>query len=239
MYRLEKIREREKKSHIDAYTTHALYQDGSWLKKPVKTVLELLPCFDGYRRLRVLDLGCGVGRNCIAIAQYFSSIACRIDCVDILELAIEKLNRNASEYGVGDSIHGIVSPLEEVPICPDTYDLILAVSALEHVDSESSFSRLLTEIRDGMRENGIFCLIVNSEVREFDKQTGRQMPAQFEVNLPGEEFQKKLNDIFGGWTVLKSNSRAQRYDIPRESAVHDLHTQVVTFVAKKSLSNEA
>ena len=95
MIRLEQIRESERRSHEDVYTNHALYESGSWLQKPVKTVIELLPYFEKVKELRVLDLGCGVGRNCIAIARHFSHIPCRIDCIDILPLAIEKLNQNA------------------------------------------------------------------------------------------------------------------------------------------------
>ena len=92
---ISKIRRAEAASHTEAYTNHELYTPGSWLAKPVKTVLELLPLFDGYTTFRGLDLGCGVGRNCIAAAQYLNHIPCQVDCVDILELAIEKLRENA------------------------------------------------------------------------------------------------------------------------------------------------
>ena len=45
--RLKKIRQAEADSHIEAYTNHALFSSGSWLAKPVKTVLDLLPLFEG------------------------------------------------------------------------------------------------------------------------------------------------------------------------------------------------
>ncbi len=63
--RIKVIRESEKKSHIEMYSNDELYQPGSWLNRPIKTIKEIVPLFGEYRRLRVLDLGCGVGRNSI------------------------------------------------------------------------------------------------------------------------------------------------------------------------------
>lgn len=229
---LAQIRENERNSHKEIYSTEALYSGDSWLKKPVKTVTDLFPYFEAHTSLRVLDLGCGVGRNCIAIAQQFQDIPCRIDCVDILDFAIETLQDNARKFGVSESIHGITCALEAYPIPENTYDLILAVSALEHVDSESSFRRKMAEIKDGVRKSGMVCLIINSGVREYDKQTGEAVDAQFEVNLPTESLQALLSEIFAGWEIVKSTVREQRYDIPRGARICDLHSNVVTYVAK-------
>ena len=91
---LQQIRHAEELSHTEMYNSFALFAPGSWLAKPVRTVLELLPLFDGYSSFRALDLGCGVGRNSIPIAQHFQNTPCRVDCVDILPLAIEKLMEN-------------------------------------------------------------------------------------------------------------------------------------------------
>lgn len=231
--RLEQIRDSERKSHMEIYTDRELYQKGSWLEKPVRTVMDLMPLFAKYRELHVLDLGCGVGRNGIAIARHFQDIPCIIDSVDILELAIEKLCANAEKYGVSASIQGAVCPMEKYPVREDYYDLVLAISALEHVDSRESFARKLDEMNAGIRKGGAVCLIVNSQVRETDPSSGIDMPAQFEVNLPTEELQELLRHAFCGWTVLKSTIQSQQYDIPREQGVRELHTNVVTFVARK------
>ena len=141
--RLETIRESERKSHTEIYTKEKLYETDSWLKKPIKTVQELLPLLSEKNKLRVLDLGCGVGRNSIYVAKEFADKDCRIDCVDLLPIAIEKLNEYAIDYGIAHSINGIVSAIEDYKISPGIYDLIMAVSALEHVDGEDSFYRKL------------------------------------------------------------------------------------------------
>ena len=230
---LSDIRFNERSSHIDAYNNHLLYQEGSWLHKPVKSVIELLPYLADQNQLRILDLGCGVGRNSIAIAKYFPTSSLHIDCVDFLDLAIDKLSDYAIKHGVSQSIHGILSSIEDFPILENTYNLIIAVSALEHVASHQALLNKLQEIRSGLKENGIVCLIMNSSVLEFDHRTGKQLPAQFEVNLPTDELLSILNQIFDGWQILKCTQSKQKYTVPRPDSSSDLETTVITYTAKK------
>ena len=231
--RLAHIRLAEAASHNEAYTNHVLFDAGSWLAKPVKTVMDLLPLFEGYTDFRALDLGSGVGRNCIPVAQHFDGIPCRVDCVDILELAIAKLNENAQQYGVENCICGIVSSIDDYEIDADSYDLIMAISALEHIESQSAFEKKLAEIRDGLRPSGIACMIVNSEVVEHDKATGQEVSPQFEVNLPTRQMQNLLENAFAGWKLIKYTIVHQKYDIPREKGIAILETDVVTYVVRK------
>ena len=232
-HRIEQIRIAEARSHTQAYTNYDLFTPGSWLAKPVKTVLELLPLFDGYTTFRGLDLGCGVGRNCIAAAQYLKHIPCRVDCVDILELAIEKLRENAEKYQVPENILGIHSSIDDYEIAENTYDLIMSVSSLEHIASQAAFEKKLYEIRDGLRHGGVVCLIANSGVVEYDKASGKELPPQFEVNLPTAEMEKLLTVIFADFEIIKHTVVHQKYDIPRGGYISALETDVVTMVAKK------
>ena len=231
--RINHIRQAEAASHTQAYTNHSLFSPGSWLAKPVKTVMDFLSLFEGYTDFRALDLGSGVGRNCIPVAQHFSGIPCRVDCVDILELAITKLNENAQQYGAENSIRGIVSAIDDYEITADSYDLVMAISALEHIASQSALEKKLNEIRDGLRQGGIACLIVNSGVVEHDKATGQELLPQFEVNLSTSQMQDLLENTFAGWKIIKHTIVHQKYDIPRENGLADLETDVVTYVVRK------
>ena len=156
-----------------------------------------------------------------------------MDCVDILELAIAKLNENAQQYGVENCIQGIVSSIDDYEIDADSYDLIMAISALEHIASQPAFEKKLAQIRDGLRHGGIACLIVNSGVVEHDKATGQELLPQFEVNLPTSQMQDLLGETFVGWQVIKHTIVHQKYDIPRENCVAYLETDVVTYVVRK------
>ncbi len=232
--RLARIRESERKSHTEIYTNEKLYQTDSWLQRPIKTVREIIPFFDGYEKLRVLDLGCGVGRNSIYIAEQFIDIDCVIDCVDLLDIAIEKLLKNAAEHNVSSRINGIINSIEEYKIQKSSYDLIMAISALEHIDTQDSFLRKLLEIRDGVHKNGIVCLVVNSDITETCVETNKPMDAQFEVNLSSEMIRAILSECFYDWEILKTATVPQQYDIPRESYTSRLNTNVITYVARKT-----
>jgi len=231
--RIKKIRESEKLSHTKIYTDEELYHTDSWLRKPIKTVREIMELFFGYESFRALDLGCGVGRNSIYVAECFKSRKCLVDCVDLLDLAIEKLKDNAEAHGVLESINGIAGTIEDFEIAKGEYDLIMAVSALEHVESEERFLCTLGSIRDGVKENGVVCLVINSEVSECDSVTKEPLEAQFEVNLSADKVLAYVDEVFRGWKVIKRTVSRQEYDIPRETAVSRLSTKVVTFVAKR------
>lgn len=109
----------------------------------------------------------------------------------------------------------------------------MAVSAIEHINSEEAFENKLSEIEKGTKENGIICMIINSEIEETNRETGKRLTPQFEVNLKTAELIEMLENIFDGWNILKQTIVPQRYDIPRENCVADLSTNVVTFVARK------
>ena len=215
------------------YTESKLYSDKGWLSKPIQTVLGLIPLFEDHKELRILDLGAGVGRNCIPFAQKYRNIPIKIDCVDILELAIQLLQENAREYNVSSSVFGITSSIEKYVIHQNEYDLIMAISSLEHVNSEEIFWKKITEIREGIRENGIVFFVINSNVSEKNKFTGEKLIPQFEINIGTDKLQTELKNLFSDWKEIKSTVVYQKYDIPRNGSLVELEADVVTYVVKK------
>ena len=152
--------------------------------------------------------------------------------MDILELAIEKLQENARKHQVERNINGIHSAIDTFEIQENQYDLIMAISALEHIASKSAFIHKLHQIRSGLRSRGIACLIVNSGVIEKDKESGEERVPQFEVNLPTIQMEQLLKETFAGWEIIKHTVVHQKYDIPREDYISALETDVVTLVVR-------
>ncbi len=175
-----------------------MYDPGTWLEKPIKTIINLLPLFNGFQKLRILDLGCGVGRNCIPIAQNFSNI----DCVDILDLAIDKLYEYSAQYNVKQYINGIVMPIEEFLISPNSYNLIIAISVLEHINNEQALLNKLKEIKEGVCITGFICLIINSEITEKRIEDESFIDPQFEINISTTKSKKYWKIFFKAGILL-------------------------------------
>ena len=232
MNRLEVIRRAEAESHTSAYEALELYAPGSWLSQPVKALQALLPLYECRVGLRVLDLGSGVGRNAIACARQLPDS--RVDCVDILPVAIEKLRENARNYGVSQRITGIVAPVDSFVIEPNGYDIILAASVLEHLDARESAIRKMQEIAEGIRPGGAAMILMNTGVKEWDADTGEALDAQFEVNLPPEEVRALLSEFFRGWEVLWDKCIHYEYPVPRGERMAVISSEVVTFTARRT-----
>ena len=231
MNRLEMIRKAEAESHTAAYESLTLYAPGSWLSKPIRALEALLPLYADREGMRVLDLGSGVGRNAIACARALKNA--QVTCVDILPMAIEKLRENAESFGVSGQIEGITAPVDGFFIEPEGFDLILAGSVLEHLDSKSSTMKTLNAIQRGIRPGGGVMILMNTGVREWDAETGESLDPQFEVNLPPQEVRGLLADTFRGWEVLWDKTIHYEYEVPRGERNAMISAEVVTFTARR------
>ena len=231
MNRLEMIRKAEAESHTAAYESLTLYAPGSWLSKPIRALEALLPLYTHREGLRVLDLGSGVGRNAIACARALKGA--QVTCVDILPMAIEKLLENAESFGVSGQILGISAPVDGFFIEPEGFDLILAGSVLEHLDSRASTLRTLEGIFRGIRPGGAVMIVMNTGVKEWDVRTGEKLDPQFEVNLPPEEAHELFAQTFRGWEVLWDKTIHYEYEVPRGDRIAMISAEVVTFTARR------
>ncbi|MEJ9319200.1 class I SAM-dependent methyltransferase, partial [Halalkalibacterium halodurans] len=159
MSRIEFIRKEEKKYHDFCYENYKLFEEGSWLYKPVKTVIELLPILDERTSPKVLDLGSGVGRNSIPIAKEIKNKNGKVICVDLLDSALDKLKLYSKEYEVEEVIETMKADIGHYDIAKNEYDLIVAVSTLEHVESENVFEKVIKKMASGTKNEGINCII--------------------------------------------------------------------------------
>lgn len=233
MSEIDAIRSAEIEYHDAFYKSTKLYEPGSWIGKLVANVMEAFELIDSSKPLKILDLGSGVGRNAIAIAQK-SIDGTVVDCVDLLPSAIEILNDNAKVYNVKDKINGIVSTIEDYQINKE-YDFIIGVSTLEHVNDEAAFKKVLKNIRNHLVINGVACLVINSEVQEKDIETGELLVPQFEVNMLTKGMQKLVHDIFEGFEFVKEEIKLLNYRINRAGKDVNLSTNAVTFIIGRTI----
>ncbi|EJS76422.1 class I SAM-dependent methyltransferase [Bacillus cereus] len=233
MTRTDYIRQEEKTYHDLCYDQYELFEAGSWLYKPVKTVMDMMDFFEGKVHLQVLDLGSGVGRNSIPIAQKIVNTGGTVTCVDLLDSAITKLQVYSKKHGVFEGIKAEQSTIEDYYIAPNTYDYIVAVSSLEHVKSEEDFKKVLHSMKNGTKSGGINCLIVNSSIQEIDLEANQKLDALVEINLPTEKMVFSLKNIYFEWRELKIEVKNLSYDIVRNGKHMKLITNAITFVVQK------
>ncbi|MDR6880486.1 class I SAM-dependent methyltransferase [Paenibacillus sp. GCM10023248] len=232
--RLERIRSKEKQYHDDCYENSILFQHGSWLHKPVKTILDLFEGLDEKNDLRILDLGCGVGRNSIPLAQRLTNAGGKVVCVDLLQSAIRNLENYGKQYEVIDRIETVISDISDFNILPNSYDYLFSVSALEHLDSKVTFDRVLTKMIEGTREQGIHCLIINSNISETVIGTGAQIDPMFELLFDTDELVSKLQMLYKNWRVLKQTVKGYEIEIIRDGKEVLLKSDVVTWAVQDS-----
>ncbi|MHA6484140.1 class I SAM-dependent methyltransferase [Paenibacillus sp. strain BS8-2] len=201
--RLNRIRSEEKKYHDYCYDNYNLFESGSWLHKPVQTVLDILRQFDDYDTLTVLDLGSGIGRNSIPIAETIKNRHGKVVCVDLLESAILKLIDNSKRYDVQSIIDARLSDIENFKIKQNEYDMIIAVSALEHVSNEETLAQKLTEMKMGTTDHGVNCIIIGSNINEINLLTNEKCDPQFEINLTTVNMLNLLDTQYEGCMVLQ------------------------------------
>ncbi|BCA36871.1 class I SAM-dependent methyltransferase [Bacillus thuringiensis] len=233
MNRIDYIRQEEKKYHGLCYEQYKLFEIGSWLYKPVKTVMDLMGHFEGQNNLQVLDLGSGVGRNSIPIAQKIRNTSSTVTCVELLNSALTKLQAYSKEHDVFEVIKTEQAAIENYHIDSNAYDYIVAVSSLEHIKSEEDFKNLLHSMKKGTKNGGINCLIINSNIQEIDLKTNEELEALIEINLSTEELIRLLKNIYKGWKEVKVEIKELAYNIVRNERHIQLKTNVITFAFQK------
>lgn len=233
MTSIDFIRSEEKKYHDFCYDNYKLFEAGSWLYKPVKTVTDLLHFFVDQDEVKVLDLGCGVGRNSIPVAEAIKQKNGKVVCVDLLDSALQKLRQYSKEYMVEEVIITEKADIGDYEINKNEYDLIVAISSLEHVQSELALDKTIQQMVDGTQNNGLNCIIVNSEVTETDVEKNEKLEALMEINLSTKDMMKKISSFYKGWEVLKSEVKPLEYNIIRNGRPVLLKTNAISYVVRK------
>ena len=108
--------------------------------------------FDRYipnwRELKVLDLGCGGGFTCEFLARRGAAVT----GLDLSSACIETASRHAQATGL--SICYQQGRGERLPFEKDTFDVVVCVDVLEHVESPA---QTIAEVSRVLRPSGRFC----------------------------------------------------------------------------------
>lgn len=224
--RLETVR-----YHEEFYAQHDLFVAGSWLHRPAPFVMRglehLSPTAD-----RALDLGAGVGRHTIPIAQRLG-LGSLVVGVDLLPIAGRRLHENATELGVRDRVQAIVADLEHLALRPASLDLLVSVSAMEHVSGPTAFVTVLRSCQRATRVGGLHCLIIGTDKVEEDA-AGVIRPARVEYTLTSEDGERLLREVYAEWETLDYSRATFSVDEDRDGESYALRTTNLRLLVRRT-----
>ncbi|WP_434751753.1 class I SAM-dependent methyltransferase [Paenibacillus amylolyticus] len=219
---LEAARQAEAGYHSNFYQNNELFEDGTWMSRPMPMVMEMLERLLVHKQeLRVLDLGCSVGRHTIPIAQRLADTNSEVIGVDLLDEAVEGLRKYAKQYQVDHIVQAEKADVEHYQVQPNAFDFIAACSCLEHTSSKEAFLETVERLQAGTRTGGIHCITMSTSVEEKEIQTGRQIEPLIELNLSTSEAIALLEQAYDGWNILfqehvTQTIQEEKYDEPTE-----------------------
>ncbi|WP_308636400.1 class I SAM-dependent methyltransferase [Paenibacillus silvisoli] len=234
MTHFQEARAQEIDYHEKLYRETPLFEPGTWLAKPVSAVMELLRQFEPSERVDVLDLGCGIGRNSIPMAQLLQRQAGgSIVCVDLLPLAIERLEKYAEQYEVGDMIRTAAADVEHYEIDRHAFDYIVVCSCLEHVSTLAAFEAVVKRMMQGTRAGGTNALLINTEVTEYDLESGMEHPGMIELHLRTDETVLLLRELYADWDIVIERWMPQSIVEHKNGRAIEFKGRWLTFAARK------
>ena len=219
--------------HTDYYLTHDLFQQGTWLEKPNSRIMEIGSLLVNQERVRALDLGAGVGRNAIPFARLFADGAATVDCVDIIDVAVEKLRANALAQGVSRAINPILSNVADFPIQEGAYDAIMAMSVLEHAFSPDRFESGLATLQAGTKKGGFNCLSITTDLKERDCQTGESLIPLITTAVSSPECRELLQRLYSSWEITHLSFSSFRETIERGGRTIEWSAKYCLLVARR------
>jgi SAM-dependent methyltransferase len=103
-------------------------------------------------RRRVVDVGCGAGRN----LRYLLTHGYECAAIDADPLAIERLRRDAEAMGRSDILdHLVVGAADALPWDAGAFDVVICSAVLHFADDATHFGRMVSEMWRVLAPNGL------------------------------------------------------------------------------------
>ncbi|OGG78077.1 hypothetical protein A3A36_02830 [Candidatus Kaiserbacteria bacterium RIFCSPLOWO2_01_FULL_52_12b] len=222
--------------HKEFFKRARLFEEGTWIAESENNLLKLVKeCFGDKKDVRILDLGCGVGRNAIPIAKIIGPNGGTVTCVDVLDIAIEKLKENSREHGVSNYIKSEVEEVEKFSIKESYYDLILSFSVLEHgVSNENSFFKVIRDIKNGTKKGGLNYLGITTNLEELDAKTLEKLPKDIVYDASFEEAKSDLKNMYKDWEIISSEKSFYKEEYVKNGRMIIWQSDFLTFVTRNS-----
>lgn len=183
-------------------------------EESINTILSLasLPGVALGTPTRILELGCGVGRIMIPMAQLLPEA--EITGVDISANMIRIARERAAETGKQLNLHFYVSDNRDIyyPGVPDYpyFDLVYSMAVFQHMDDEG-VEEAIHRSSDLLEDNGILCFqyIEGDENEPFSKHRPRKTMQRWLDDSKFEVLSYNKALIYNEWTWVVARRKAR------------------------------
>ena len=231
---MNKARQETIRYHEDYYGSNKLFEEGSWLEKPDYELDKVIKHLENTDSAKILDLGCGVGRNAIYVARKLKNKKAKIDCFDLLDSAIEQLKEYSNNFDVAENINAKAEDMDSLELKQDYYDGILSISVLEHSQSYDTMINTIYGITNATKNNGINRLTFSTDRKVTVIETGLPIESLVETPLKRDNIVKLLRDIYKDWTIEILESIDYDEDLEHTGKQVNWQSKDLSFLAIKS-----
>lgn len=173
---------------------------------------------------RIVDLGCGDGRDSLFLARHGHFV----DCVDLSAAGISALNRRAKLLDLDGLVNGI--NIDVLLWCAERnyYDAAIGITVLDHL-SINEHDTLFERIRDVLKPEGFVAFEMHSD-RDPGSRVGPEVRSEFSGAIrcyaePNYLARKLLH----GWRILSYSDRMEEDNDHGPAHLHGF----VTVIAEK------
>ena len=131
----------------ESFWANAINHD--WWKRPAPEVTDFITSQSPIQRPKVLDLGCGLGRHAIAIAQEGFTVT----ATDPSKTAIDHLKQWARSLDL--SIEAKIGDTLDNSLPSDSFDIVLSYNVIYHGHREQ-FAMAIEHVRKLLKSGGLF-----------------------------------------------------------------------------------
>jgi SAM-dependent methyltransferase len=155
----------------------------------VRRVTEWIPSLHG---LRVLDVGCGEGKN----AAFLAAHGARVDAFDVSPVAIAHARKVLAEVS---NVRLEVADIQEAPLEFGAYDLVVAYGLLHCLPNETAVRFALGRLADATKPGGLHIVCVFND-RSQDLSAH---PGFAPVLLPHHWYRER----YASWRILEATDQ--------------------------------
>jgi len=159
-----------------------------WEKESLKSVLP-----KSLKRKRALDIGSGIGRIALALAQ----LGAAVTAVDISGAMLKLLKKRIHKEKLAVSVNTVQSSSDNLPFGDDSFDIVTCFGLLEHLPEEVRRQTMFEAFRV-MKPKGKFFVVVNNTDCVFLKESYKmkeQREDGYFVTLVGLDWLRKFCDL--------------------------------------------